>query len=222
MHDNIPEKCQECKLVSLESGYSFEQKEDGSVKYTCFACAYDRDVHEQLSTGILRSSLASKSLIKQDWKIFKPHFELEVMMTPLFKEIWNKYKNHETLNDPKLKRAIIIDLTGNKIYSRTWGESSKDILKDIPINTSIIEIFDGMCGYIGIDLYSAHSDHGMWIQGQLRSKDSLPWYRSCYCTMEYANTFSNELEKFLNIPENKIKSEQLSVRYELKNTYRLP
>lgn len=175
MHEDVPEKCQECKLVSLETGYSYQQKEDGSVKYICFPCAYDRDKWEQVDTGILKSSFSTKTFIKKDWKLYKPFFELEVMMTPIFQEIWNEYKDHETLNDPKLKRALIVDTYTKNIYSRTWGESNNEILKKISKDSVVIELFDGICGYIGIDLYSAHSDHGMWVQGQLRSKESQPW-----------------------------------------------
>lgn len=223
MHENIPEKCQDCKLC-LEQGYSFRPNKnckDGSTKYICFACSYDEDCWEQLTTGILRSSLATSSFIKKDWVIFKPYFELEVMMTVLFQQIWNKYKNHETLNDPNLKKAIIVDVDTKSIYSRTWGEDSKEILKNVAKNSLIIEIFDGMCGYIGIDLYSAHSEHGMWIQGQLRSKESPPWYRSCYCTMNYAKEISEKLEKFLDLSKTSVKLEQDRIKFQL-DYYNLP
>lgn len=222
MHENIPEKCQVCKLVSLEIGYSFRQEENGSTKYMCFHCAYDEDVYEQLTTGILRSSLSTKAFIKNDWKIFKPFFELEVMMVPLFQEIWNKYKNHETLNDPKLKRAIIVDVNTNTIYSRTWGEDNKEILKQISKDSLVIEIFDSMCGYVGMEIYSAHSEHGMWIQGQLRSKESQPWYRSCYCTFDYAKEVTGKIEDFLGLSKEKIAMGRIAIASELGKTYNLP
>lgn len=222
MQEIIPEKCQECKLVSLETGYSFRQKEDGSTKYMCFHCAYDEDKHEQLTTGILRSSLSTTSYIKNDWKIFKPFFELETIMVPLFQEIWNKYKNHETLNDPNFKRGIVVDTNTNTIYSRTWEQSSKEIIKQIPKDSLVIEIFDSMCGYVGMEIYSAHSDHGMWIQGQLRSKESQPWYRSCYCTLEYAKEVSDKVENFLGLRKDLMVLEQVVIATELGNTYRLP
>ncbi len=222
MHENIPEKCQECKLVSLETGYSFRSKEDGSTKYICFHCAYDEDKYEQLTTGILRSSLSTTSYIKNDWKIFKPFFELETIMVPLFQEIWNKYKNHETLNDPNFKRGIVVDTNTNTIYSRTWKQSSKEIVKQIPKDSLVIEIFDSMCGYVGMEIYSAHSDHGMWIQGQLRSKESQPWYRSCYCTLEYAKEVSDKVENFLGLRKDLMLLKQVAITMELGNTYHLP
>lgn len=222
MQEVIPEKCQECKLVSLETGYSFRQKEDGSTKYMCFHCAYDEDKYEQLTSGILRSSLSTSAYLKKDWKIFKPFFELETMMVPLFQEIWNKYKNHETLNDPNFKRAIIVDVNTNAIYSRTWGEDSKEILKLISKDSLVIEIFDSMCGYVGMEIYCAHSDHGMWIQGQLRSKESQPWYRSCCCTLDFAKEVSNKIENFLGLRKDLIEMNRIAITFQLGNTYRLP
>lgn len=222
MNEIIPEKCQECKLVSLETGYSFRQKENGSTKYMCFHCAYDEDKHEHLTTGILRSSLSTSSFLKKDWKIFKPFLELETMMVPLFREIWNKYKNHETLNDPNFKRAIIVDVNTNTIYSRTWGEDSREILKQISKDSLIIEIFDSIRGYVGMEIYSAHSDHGMWIQGQLRSKESQPWYRSCYCTLEYAKEISKKIENCVNLRKDLIEMNRIAIAFQLGNTYLLP
>ena len=70
-------------------------------------------------------------------------------------------------------------------------------------------------------IYSAHSDHGMWIQGQLRSKESQPWYRSCYCTLEYVKEVSNKIENFLGLRKNLIEMNRIAIAFQLGKTYSL-
>ena len=73
-----------------------------------------------------------------------------------------------------------------------------------------------------MEIYSAYSDHGMWIQGQLCSKESQPWYRSCYCTLEYAKEVSDKIETFLGLRKDLMILKQVSIVSELGKTYNLP
>lgn len=192
-------RCGRCPAL-LERGAAMRSTSDDEAEVVCFDCGYKADVAEFLETGILRSSVGSWAFAKRDWEVYRPHFEIECAASPVFTAVWEKYKDHERLNHPKLKQGVHIDLATGKEYPRDWD--SEGVAAAIADGSLVLEVADAMCGYRVINVSRKGDDAGMWLQGQVRpGSDAKGWYRSCYADQRFIDEVLEALRKHLAPPD---------------------
>ncbi len=198
-------------------------KQGTDVHMLCHDCIYSHDRAEFLSDGLLiGSTLPSGAFCRRDLEVYRPFFEAEVMMTPTMQAAWEKYKEHPTLNDKHTKRAILVDTSAGTIYSRDWGDDFAKMCADkVAPGAVVIEIFDGMCGYVGIEIYKFGREDGMWAQGQVREKGAEAWYRSCYGTLVYLREINSAAQNFLD-PDAIWRIRSVGIRGHLAQSYGWP
>lgn len=122
-------------------------------------------------------------------------------MTPTLQAIWEVYRTHPVLNDSKVKRAILVNTTTGGVFTRTWGEDFAVICAGRVAPTDlVIEIFDGMCGYVGLDVYYFGREGGMWLQGRVREAGAQAWYVTCYADTAYLSKVNAALRAFIGLP----------------------
>ena len=183
-------KCGRCG-ASLERGGGARPRKSKRLDLCCFDCLYTFDREEMLANGgILRcgSTFVISAMCRRDLEIYQPHFDAECILTPTLQSIWARYRNQPALNDKHYKRAILVDSATGDVHERTWGEEFAAEI--VTAGTFVIEIFDSLCGYVGIDLYRwGRPEPGMWVQGQVRphSDDAKrqAWLRSTYADRAY-------------------------------------
>ena len=183
-------KCGRCG-ASLERGGGARPRKSKRLDICCFDCLYVVDRAEMLASGgILRcgSSFVTSAMLRRDFEIYQPHFDAECILTPTLQGLWARYRNQPALNDKQYKRAILVDSATGTVHERTCGE---EFAADLVANdTFVVEIFDSLCGYVGMDIYRwGRPEPGMWVQGQVRpsSNDSerQAWLRSTYADRAY-------------------------------------
>lgn len=64
----------------------------------------------------------------------------------------------------------------------------------------VVEIFDGMCSYAGIDVYYFGREGGMWVQGKVRETGAQAWFGSCYADTAYLTKVNEALRAFIGLP----------------------
>ena len=200
-------KCGRCG-ASLERGGGARPRKSGRL--------YTFDRAEMLANGgILRcgSSFVISAMLRKDLEIYQPHFDAECILTPTIQGLWAKYRTQPALHDKKFKRAILVDSTTGAVHERTWGEKfAADI---VAADTFVVEIFDGMCGYIGIDIYRwGRPEPGMWVQGQVRpsSKEDTreAWLRSTYADRVYIDQLNAALRPLIGA-DRKLVADRLGI-----------
>lgn len=187
-------KCDRCG-ASLERGGGARPRKSGRQDLCCFDCIYKHERAEHMDRPhggrILRcgSSFTTTAMLRKDMEVYQPHFDAEVVLTPTIQVIWKKYRDHPALNDKHLKRAILVDSSTGAVSERTWGE--KFAPEIAAAGTFVIEIFDGLCGYVGIEIYRwGRPEPGMWVQGQVRPGSTDAWLRSTWADQAYINDLS--------------------------------
>jgi len=172
------------------------------VDIICHDCIYAHDAAVFKRDGILQgSSLATTALLRYDFEVYRPFFDAECMMTPTLQAIWEVYRTHPVLNDSKVKRAILVNTTTGGVFTRTWGEDFAVVCAGKVAPTDlVIEIFDGMCGYVGVDVYYFGREGGMWLQGEVREAGARAWYGTCYADTAYLTKVNAALRAFIGLP----------------------
>ena len=172
------------------------------VDIVCHDCVYTHDAAEFKRSGILSgSSLATTAMLRYDFEVYRPFFDAECMLTPTLQAVWEVYRTHPTLNDPKVKRAILVNTTTGGVFTREYGEDFAVICAGKVAPTDlVIEIFDGTCGYVGIDVYYFGREGGMWVQGKVRESGDRAWYGTCYADMAFLTKVNEALRTFIGLP----------------------
>lgn len=195
--------CGRCS-ASLERGGGYREvgRADDLVDIVCHDCIYKHDTAAFKRDGILQGgSLATTALLRYDFEVYRPFFDAECMLTPTLQAVWEAYRTHPTLNDPKVKRAILINTTTGGVFSRKCGEDFAVLCAGkVASMDLVIEIFDGMCGYVGIDIYYFGREGGMWVQGRVREAGDRAWYGTCYADMAYLTKVNTVLRTFIGLP----------------------
>jgi len=200
-------KCGRCG-GSLERGGGARPRKSGRLDICCFDCLYTIDRAAMLANGgILRcgSSFVTSAMCRRDLEIYQPHFDAECILTPTIQGLWAKYRKQPALHDKLHKRAILVDSTTGAIHERTWGEEFAAGL--VEPGTFVVEIFDSLCGYVGIDIYRwGRPEPGMWVQGQVRpsSKEDTreAWLRSTYADRDYIDQLNAALRPLVPPPRS--------------------
>jgi len=157
----------------------------------CFDCLYTIDRAAMLANGgVLRcgSTFLTSAMCRGDMEIYQPHFDAECVLTPTIQGLWARYRHQPALADQQLKRAILIDSSTGVVHERTWGEKfPADV---VVADTFVVEIFDSLCGYVGMEIYRwGRPEPGMWVQGQVRPHTDEAkreaWLRSTYADRAY-------------------------------------
>lgn len=192
--------CEYCHVV-LERGGCLRTsltnpETDASI--ICFDCAYCQDLIEFRKTGIMRTSFASYLCIRKEYKDYKPFFEHECRMVPVWQSAWEKFKKHPHLNT-NIKSGIIVNLITDKIHLLTSNQSSSDI-SEIRDGDLFLHVFDGMCGYVGLEVQRKNDSNGFWVQGQVREKNSRAWDRACYSDSKFSMEVADALKSHLGLP----------------------
>lgn len=191
-------KCEIC-YESLERALATRPHEDkpDETLVLCLTCAHSYDRREFKRTGVMSgSSLPTQALLRRDFETFAPFLAAEVRLTPTMQALWATYRGHSTLNHPSLKQAILVDTSTGAIAERTWGqEFPADVAAP---GTVIVEIFDSMCGYYGIEIYQWGRANGMFAQGQIRSRKSDAWYRTCHADLAFVDLVNAAARAFLD------------------------
>ncbi len=143
--------CVGCGVRFRDSIASRPGRVDGEVDLLCRDCAYQYDTRELKLTGVMSgTSLATAAYLRRDLDTFRMFFETEVSLTPTLQAAWARYKDHPAINHPSLKRALLVNTATGELHDRTWGE---EFAPDaVPVGVFVLEIFDSLCGYYGIDL----------------------------------------------------------------------
>ena len=200
-------KCGRCG-ASLERGGGARPRKSGRLDICCFDCLYTFDRAEMLASGgILRggSSFVTSAMLRKDLEIYQPHFDAECILTPTIQGLWAKYRTQPALHDKNYKRAILVDSATGEVHERTWGEKLAAEL--VAADTFVVEIFDSLCGYVGIDIYRwGRPEPGMWVQGQVRpsSKEDTreAWLRSTYADRAYIDQLNAALRPLVPPPRS--------------------
>lgn len=193
--------CEVCSK-SLERGGGIRPEMDKPSEthavVVCHDCYYLLDLAEFRKTEIMRSSFASSLIIRKEYKDYRLFFNHECRMVPVWQAVWEKYKNHPHLNNPKLKTGIIVNLITDKIHLRNWGDKSE--IPEIRNGDLFLRIFDGMCGYVGLEVQRKNDSNGFWVQGQVRSKENRAWDRACYSDSKFSMEVVDALQSYLGLP----------------------
>jgi hypothetical protein len=198
--------CTSCNCLIQRGGATVPepgQSENTHALIVCHDCAYKVRAAEFRQTGIMSgSSLPTTALLRRDLDLYRPFFDTEVSLTVSLQAVHERYRDHPALNDSRKKRAILVTMNG-AVFERDWGEDFKVLLADrIDPTTIVVEIFDGMCGYVGIDVhpFDPATAGGMWVQGQVREKNSQAWYRACYADRAFVDKMNAALRTFVGLP----------------------
>ena len=194
--------CEECRS-SLECSVACRPSEAlGETLVLCHDCAHAYDLAEYQRSGVMSgSSLPTTALMRKDFETYAPFHAAEVRLTPTMQALWAKYREHPTLNHPTKKQAILVDTSTGAVHSREWGLDSNVVFADkVAHSTVVVEIFDGMCGYFGIEIYSFGRANGMWVQGQVREQKGDAWYRSCHASLFFVDLVNGACRAHVGLP----------------------
>ncbi len=190
--------CVGCGVRFRDSIASRPGRVDGEVDLLCRDCAYQYDTRELKLTGVMSgTSLATAAYLRRDLDTFRMFFETEVSLTPTLQAAWARYKDHPAINHPSLKRALLVNTATGELHDRTWGE---EFAPDaVPVGVFVLEIFDSLCGYYGIDLRRWRQPP-MSIEGQVRERSGDAWYRSCHADRAFIDAANAAARAHLGAP----------------------
>lgn len=192
---------------SLERGGGYRSKPgapetndpEGEVDMLCHDCLHADDRTRFLAHPVLRcgSTMAITALIRHDLEVFLPHFEAEIALTPTLQAMWDRYRDHPVLNDPKLKRALLVDTSTGAEHARTWGEEYASTI--VEPGMFVVEMFDSMCGYRGLEVYQwGRPEPGMWVQAKVRPDAHEAWLGSTYADAAFIERITQSVRGMLD------------------------
>jgi len=162
--------CVGCSVRFRDSIASRPGHVDGEVDLLCRDCAYQYDTRELKLTGVMSgTSLATAAYLRRDLDTYHP----------------------------SLKRALLVNTATGELHDRTWGE---EFAPDaVPVGVFVLEIFDSLCGYYGIDLRRWRQPP-MSIEGQVRERSGDAWYRSCHADRAFIDAANAAARAHLGAP----------------------